>query len=206
MNYLIGSTLSLFGLNLLKVSIENFVNIDNIDNIDDANTSNNSKLLNIGDGGSQIENKLPYNENIRGNLNYGKYPPCYNISYEAQQIFDNLEINDNLENHQRLFNIYSILLCQKYHAGYRECNPEMLKDRVKEVKKMIPNGTDLSKYLNKLNQYVKLNNSNVSKLILYSFYIIEKHMEIINDDKVQSLNRSFCNNHLRELLMLCDRY
>jgi hypothetical protein len=202
MNYLIGSTLSLFGLNLLKLSIENFVNIDT------ANTdaSDNNTVLNIGDGGSPIENKLPYNENIRGNLNYGKYPPCYNISYESQQIYDSLEINDNIENHQRLLNIYSILLCQKYHAGYRECNPGMLRDRVKEVKRMVPKGTNLLPYLKKVNQYVKLNDSKVSELILYSFYVIEKHMEKITDDKIHALNRSFCSNHLRELLMLCNGY
>ena len=198
MNYLIGSTLSLFGLKLLNLSIEQFANIDNAANIDED--------IKILDGRDRVENKLQYNENARGNLNYGRYPPCYNISYEAQQIYDTLDINDDIDNHQRLLNIYSILLCQKYHAGYRECNPLMLKERVREVKSMIPKGTDLILTLNNLKQYVKLNDSNVAKLILYSFYIIEEHMKIITDEKVHALNRSFCSNHLRELFMLCNGY
>jgi len=201
MNYLIGSALSIFGLRLLKSSIEQFANVNQITDIDE-----DSKILNTGDGASQIENKLEYDENGRGNFNYGKYPPCYNISYEAQQIYDTLEINNEIDNHQRLLNIYSILLCQKYHAGYRECNPLMLKQRIKEVKSMIRIGTDFTPTLDKIKQYVKLNNSKIARLILYSFYIIERHMEIINDDKILALNRSFCSNHLRELFMLCDGY
>jgi hypothetical protein len=198
MNYLIGSTLSLFGLKLLNLSIEQFANIDNAASIDED--------IKILDGRDRVENKLQYNENSRGNLNYGRYPPCYNISYEAQQIYDALDINNDINNHQQLLNIYSILLCQKYHAGYRECNPLMLKERVREVKSMIPKGTDLTLTLNNLKQYVKLNDSNVAKLILYSFFIIEKHMESITDEKVHALNRSFCSNHLRELFMLCNGY
>jgi hypothetical protein len=198
MNYLIGSTLSLFGLKLLNLSIEQFANINNAADIDED--------IKILDGKDRVENKLQYNENARGNLNYGRYPPCYNISYEAQQIYDALDINDNINNHQQLLNIYSILLCQKYHAGYRECNPIMLEERVKEVKSMIPKRTDLTLTLNNLKQYVKLNDSNVAKLILYSYFIIEKHMETITDEKVHALNRSFCSNHLRELFMLCNGY
>ena len=82
----------------------------------------------------------------------------------------------------------------------------MLKERVREVKSMIPKGTNLELTLSNLKKYVKLNNSNVAKLILYSFFIIEKHMETITDEKVHALNRSFCTNHLRELFMLCNGY
>jgi hypothetical protein len=198
MNYLIGSTLSLFGLKLLNLSIEQFANIDNAANIDED--------IKILDGRDRVENKLQYDENARGNLNYGRYPPCYNISYEAQQIYDTLDINDEIDNHQQLLNIYSILLCQKYHAGYRECNPLMLKERVREVKSMIPKGANLMLTLKNLKQYVNLNDSNVAKLILYSSYIIDKHMKSITDEKIHALNRSFCSNHLRELFMLCNGY
>jgi hypothetical protein len=192
MNYIVGTALSIFGLQLLNKGIEQFSNL-------------NEKQIVIG-GVSNYQNDFVYSENKRLNLNFGKYPPCFNTSSEAQKIFDIIDMNGKKKTFEKLFDIYSILLCQKYHAGYKDCNPIMLDERMNDVKKMIPKDVYLNEYKNKLNKYVQLNKSKVSKLILYSFYLIEQEMKKVTDEQIISLNRNFYFSTFKELFTLCDSY
>ena len=177
---------------LLNKGIEHFSNID-------------SEYTFMG-GSSNYENNFKYSENKRLNLNFGMYPPCFNLSYEAQQIFEILGMKGQKRNFEKLFDVYSILLCQKYHAGYKECNPIMLKERIDDVQKMIPSNFDQVKYRTRISKYIKLNNSKVSKLIFLCFYIIEQEMKKINDEQIISLNRNFYFSTFKELFTLCDKY
>ena len=185
-------TIALIGFDILKHNFETFTN------------SNNNIIL-LG-GNTQNKNDFKYSENKRLNFNSGIYPPCFNLSYEARRIFDLLDIVGSKDNFQSLFDIYSILLCQRYHAGYKKCSSEMLAERISDLEKMMPNNVDEEKYKDKVSKYVKLNNSKVTRLILLSYYLIEKEMKKINDEEIISLNRKFYYTNFKELMVLCDSY
>ncbi len=191
MNYFYGSLLTGFGLFFLKSGIEKFANID-------ENT-------NFFIGGNKYNTNI-FSENKRLNFNFGKYPPCFNLSFEAQQIFDTLAMNGIEHQYKQLFDLYSILLCQKYHASYKECNSDMLKERIEDVSKMMPKYFDQPKYRTRISKYIKLDNSNISKLILMCFYLIEQQMKNIKDEKIINLNRKFYFATFKELHTLCSGY
>lgn len=190
MNYILGTGLSIFGIHMLKLGIEQFANIN-------ENT-------NFYHGGNLLNKKFLYSENKRLNYNFGKYPPCFNLSIEAQQIFDTLDMNGTLDKYRQLFDIYSILLCQKHHSTYKKCNQEMVKERISDIKKMMPEYFDKAKHTTKISKYIKLDNSDISNLILMCFYLIEKHMKKINDEKIINLNHKFYFAVLKELQTLCS--
>jgi len=191
MNYIYGSILTAVGVLFLKNGIESFANL----NID-------TKLL----FGGNKDNKFSYSENKRLNFNFGKYPPCFNYSVEARHIFDTIDMKGEINKYQRLFDVYSILLCQKYHASYKECDSDMLKERINDLKKMMPQNYDKNLLLEKISKYVILNDSNVFKLILMSFYLIEEEIKKIKDDKIINLNDKFYYAVFQELLLLCDKF
>lgn len=56
-----------------------------------------------------------WTENKRYNSNYEKYPPCYNISKDSREIYSILEKYNLLKKYHQLLDLYSIILCQKYH-------------------------------------------------------------------------------------------
>jgi hypothetical protein len=192
MNYIVGSALSVLGIHIFKKGIEHFAEL--------------SPLFNLYNGGSLQKNTSSFTENKRLNYNFGKYPPNYNLSFEARQIQDVLDQNGLSKKHHELLDVYSILLSQKYHASYKECNREMIQDRIDDVKKMIGKPINMQKYFSKVNKIIKLNDSRISELLVLCYYIIEKHMKVINDDQVISLNRNFCLSVFRELMMLCEGY
>ena len=182
-----GTVLSFMGIQLLKTGVETFTNYLNI-----------TPFV----GGKRDTN---FSENKRGNFTYGEYPPCFQYSFEAQQIYDNLKKNNKLDEYHQLLDVYSILLCQKYHASYKQCNSNMLKDRITDVKAMMGNQFDKPTHMTKLSKYVKLDNSDISNLILYSFVVIEKNIKKLNDELITTFNNRFYLNNLAELQMLCSR-
>jgi len=192
MNYFVDSALSLIGIQLLKTGIENFTYLN--------------ESLNYLGGGENKYNKSSYTENKRLNYNFGKYPPCFNISFEARDIFDTLDIKAGHEKYFKLFDIYSILLCQKYHASYKECNPKMIEDRIDDLQKMLPEHFNQRKVRNKISKYIILNDSKISKLIIIAYYLIEKEMKEINDFKIKELNHKFYFAVFKELFILCDGF
>jgi hypothetical protein len=192
MNYIVGSALSVLGIHIFKKGIEHFAELP--------------ALFTLYNGGSLQKNTSSFTENKRLNYNFGKYPPNYNFSFEARQIQDVLDRNGLGKKHHELLDVYSILLSQKFHASYKECNREMIQDRIADVRKMIRKPINMQKYFSKVNKIVKLNDSRISELLVLCYYIIEKHMKVINDDQVMSLNRNFCLSVFRELMMLCEGY
>ena len=192
MNYFVDSALSLIGIQLLKTGIEHFTYLN--------------ETLNYLGGGENKYNKFRYTENKRLNYNFGKYPPCFNLSFEARNIFDTLDIKGSNEKYYKLFDIYSILLCQKYHASYKECNPKMIEDRINDLQKMLPGNFDQEKVKIKISKYIKLNKSKISELIIMAYYLIEKEIKKINDFKIKELNHKFYFAVFKELFILCDGF
>jgi hypothetical protein len=192
MDLLIGASLSLVGYKIFNIGIELF--------------TNNLNITPFVGGFSENKSDKTYLEYKRLNYSFGKYPPCFNYSNEVQQIYDYLDMNGVLNEYNELLNVYSILLCQKYHASYKTCDSEMLNERINELIKIAGTITDKEKYMKRISKYVKLNNSNVSKLIFYAFYIIENNIKKINEDQIIILNNRFYLNHLSEIQKLCDGF
>ena len=193
MEYVLGSGLTLLGVDFLFKNLESFSNI-----------TKDFTLL----GGKQNNNKNESDENYyfefkRLNLTFGKYPPGFNLSYEAQQIFDYLDKKGRLDTYKDLLNVYSVLLCQKYHSSYKDCDPTMLEERIKDVKGLVSKSFNKDNIIQKNKQFFRYDKSRISKLILYSFEVINRHIEKIDDDFITSLNRKFCLNHIHELQTLC---
>jgi hypothetical protein len=184
--------IGIIGFDLIKDNFEKF-------------TNSNNEIILLG-GNSKNQNTFKYSENKRLNFNFGKYPPCFSVSSEVQKIFDLLDMANIKDKFQQLFDIYSILLCQKYHAGYKTCSSEMLAERIKDLEEMLANNFNPEKYIDKVSKYVKLNNSKISRLIIISYYLIEKEMKKINDEEIISLNRKFYYSTFKELMLLCDGY
>ena len=82
----------------------------------------------------------------------------------------------------------------------------MIEDRITDVQKMIGKPIKMEKYFSKVNKIVKLNDSRISELLVLCYYIMEKHMKVLNDDQIISLNRNLCSSVFRELMMLCEGY
>jgi hypothetical protein len=70
---------------------------------------------------------------------------------------------------------------------------------------MMGNQFDKPTHMTKFSKYVKLDNSDVSNLILYSFVVTEKNIKKLNDELITTFNNRFYLNNLAELQMLCSR-
>jgi hypothetical protein len=193
MEYVIGTGLTFIGMDFLLKNIESFAPIKKDSTLLGGKQNNNT---------NESDNNY-YFEFKRLNLTFGKYPPGFNLSYEAQQIFDYLDKKGFLSKYKDLINVYSVLLCQKYHSSYKDCDPNMLNERIKDVKGIVSKTFNKDNIIEKNNYFFKYDGSRISKLILYSLEIINRSIEKIDDDFITSLNRKFCLNHLHELQTLC---
>jgi len=192
MNYIIGSTMSLLGIHLLAKGIEHFSDLPSV--------------FTLYNGGAFKENTNSFTENKRLNYNFGKYPPLYNLSFEARQIQDILDVRKESKKYHQLLDVYSILLSQKFHASYKECNRQMIEDRISDVQKIIGKPINMKKCFRDVNKIVKLNDSRISELLVLCYHVMKINMDKIDDDQVRSLNRNFCSTVFRELMMLCEGY
>ncbi len=145
--------------------------------------------------------KLGWIENSRNNRNFKNYPPCFNLSFEAQKLFDLLENNDVILKHKVLLEVYSMILCQVTYLKSKLCPQTMLIDRLKDL-----DSFGALRYTNHYNNLV----SYVSKKILYlsspmtleflnkALYLIDKEIDQINlsqekIDAIKKLNKQICS-------------
>ncbi len=73
---------------------------------------------------------LGYVENSRNNLNWGKYPPCFDSSPEAIQIFDILESEKLITSHKVLLEAISIILCHHKQNQVNQCIQNQINDKI----------------------------------------------------------------------------
>jgi len=193
MEYVIGTGLTLLGADFIFKNIEHFSPI----------VKDFTLLGGKQNNDTNESDKNYYFEFKRLNLTFGKYPPGFNLSSEAQQIFDFLDSKGLAGKYKDLLNIYSLLLCQKYHSSYKDCDPFMLEERIKDVKTLVSKNFNKDDIIEKNKSFFSYDGSRISKLILYSLEIINRSIEKIDDDFITSLNRRFCLNQLHELQTLC---
>jgi hypothetical protein len=193
MEYILGTGLTLLGADFLFKNLEGFSNLVKDFTLLGGKQNNDT---------NETDNNY-YFEFKRLNLTFGKYPPGFNLSYEAQQIFDYLDNKGLLEKYKDLINVYSVLLCQKYHSSYKECDPFMLAERIKDVRSLVSNKYDKKSIIENNKEYFSYDGTKIAKLIVYSLEIINRNIKKIDDDFITSLNRRFCLNHIHELHTLC---
>ena len=148
--------------------------------------------------------RLGWIENSRNNLDYKKYPPCFNLSLPAQKIFDILASNNLVVKHKVLLEVYSMILCQVNYLQSKLCPQTMLIDRLENL--------DSFGALRYTNHYQNLTKY-VSKQILYStspmtleflnksLYLIDKEINQIilldlpkdSIDYIKQFNESICS-------------
>ena len=193
MQYILGTGLSLLGADFLFKNIEGFSDIVKDFTLLGGKQNNST---------NETDNNY-YFEFKRLNLTFGKYPPGFNLSYEAQQIFDYLDNKGLLKKYRDLINVYSVLLCQKYHSSYKECDPFMLSERIKDIKGIVSSKYNKRNIIENNKEYFSYDGTKIAKLIVYSLEIINRNIKKIDDDFITSLNRRFCLNHIRELHTFC---
>jgi len=145
--------------------------------------------------------KLGWIENSRNNKNYKKYPPCFNLSKEAQRIYKLLKYHNLVEKHKVLLEVYSMLLCQISYLQSKICVFTMLPDRLKDLESFGANRyikyyKNLTKYVNKQKLY---STTPISLDFLNkSLFLIDKEIDQIvlpKDiiDSIKKLNNTLCS-------------
>lgn len=72
-------------------------------------------------------------ENSRYNKNYNKYPPCFNLSKEAQEIYDIAESKNLIIIHKVIFEVMSMIVCQYNFMGSKICTNTMIENRIRDL-------------------------------------------------------------------------
>jgi hypothetical protein len=150
-------------------------------------------------------------ENSRNNYNYKNYPPCFNLSTEAQKIYDILESKNMIEKHKILFEVYSILFCQIKYLKIKKCSNTMLLDRINDLEKLTSN-INISNYENLL-KYVSRSNINNKNNLTLKFlelcaFLINKEIDKINLYQneiilIIELNKNICSNFFQTIILNC---
>jgi len=150
-------------------------------------------------------------ENSRNNNNYKNYPPCFNLSTEAQKIYDILASKKMIEKHKILFEVYSMLFCQIKYLRMKNCSNTMLLDRINDLEKL--SGDISINYTKKLLNYISQSNiENMNNYTLNflnkSLFLISKEIDRINLSQneislIKKLNDYICLNFFQTIILNC---
>ena len=166
------------------------------------------KLLSRND---YFTNTNTWIENSRNNYNYKKYPPCFNLSTEAQKIYNILASKNMIEKHKILFEVYSILFCQIKYLKIKKCSDTMLLDRINDLEKLsgdinISNYKNILKYISRSNIDYK-NNLTLKFLELCAFLINNEINKFnLSQNEISSiieLNKNICYNFFQTIILNC---
>jgi hypothetical protein len=148
-------------------------------------------------------------ENSRNNNNYKNYPPCFNLSTEAQKIYDILASKNMIEKHKILFEVYSMLFCQIKYLRMKNCSNTMLLDRINDLEKL-SGDINISNYKNILKYISQLNNKNnlTLKFLELCAFLISKEIDKINLSQneislIIELNNNICSNFFQTIVLNC---
>lgn len=140
-------------------------------------------------------------ENSRFNKNYNKYPPCFKLSKEAQQIYDMVENKNLVLTRKVLFEVISMILCQYKFLKSKICADTMIEDRIRDLDALGYIRYD-NRYRNKLARLVgtNYNTSSQSSLefLLRSLTLIE--------DEINKLNEKLNETEMNQLKNLMGKF
>ena len=165
------------------------------------------------------ENFIHNLENYRGNNNFEKYPPCYNLDQQVTQIFDILEKNKLIKDSYVLLNVYSMILCQEKYIKIKDCDDNhMIVQRIQNLKKLgfdKINNTQYLKYEAIVNSYISPENiigfNSTFKIFLTGCtYLIEielnnlkKSLDSNDFNFIYELNKQFYKEHYEYIYTKC---
>jgi hypothetical protein len=140
-------------------------------------------------------------ENSRYNKNYNKYPPCFKLSNEAQQVYDMIENKNLVLTHKVLFEAISMILCQYKFLRSKMCADTMIEDRIRDLDALGYVRYD-NRYRNKLAILVgtHYNTSSQSSLefLLRSLTLME--------DEINKLNEKLNETEMNQLKNLMSKF
>lgn len=150
-----------------------------------------------------------YSEAKRGNINFLKYPPCYNLSSSAKTIFDILENKNLVTKYSSLLDNFSIILCQLFYQKNKDCKDTMLDERLEELKnvkisleskKIVAENLLLKSkvivdFLHKITTKIMIE---LEKLIK------DKKLDEKTKIKINDLTKTFFSEHYNELSKNCS--
>ena len=150
-------------------------------------------------------------ENSRNNNNYKNYPPCFNLSTEAQKIYDILVSKNLIEKHKILFEVYSILFCQIKYLKIKKCSNTMLLDRINDLNNLIGNISinNTKKLLNYISQsnIENINNLTLNFLNKILFLLTKEIEKIVLPQNefslIIELNDYICLNFFQTIILNC---
>jgi hypothetical protein len=210
-NILLGLAVAVIGLKLLSKN-DNFSNTllgknDNFSNtLLGKNDNFSNTLLGKNDNFSNT-----WIENSRNNYNYKNYPPCFNLSTEAQKIYDILASKNMIEKHKILFEVYSMLFCQIKYLKIKKCSKTMLLDRINDLVNLGANinVNNTDKLLNYINQsHIKNINKNSLIFLNKILFLITKEIEkiVLPQNEISliiKLNNYICLNFFQTFFLNC---
>lgn len=142
---------------------------------------------------------LGYIENGRNNNNFGKYPPCFDMSLEARQLFDIFEANNLIVQHKVLFEVLSIILCHIKSNNSNQCINNQINIRINDFgnlgfKRNDQTFNDLIQKI--LGEKYNQNSPFVNEFLLRATTLIENEIGKINleSNKIRSLVNLFYQN------------
>jgi hypothetical protein len=158
-------------------------------------------------------------ENYRGNNNFEKYPPCYNLYQPVTEIYDILEKNKLIKESYILLNVYSMILCQEKYLKIKDCNDnQMIIQRIQNLKKLgfdKINNAQYTKYEAIVNSIISPENrlslnSSFKVFLTGCTYLIEielnnlkKFLDINDFNIIYELNKQFYKDHYEYIYSKC---
>lgn len=127
-----------------------------------------------------------WKENLRGNSNDGKYPPCYNICGATKKIYDILEKNNLIKKYSLLLDLYSIILCQEIYLKTTDCKNTMLNERLIQINNLFGDRNVENKHLKIVNDNLENDpkNKEMKELLDKTTVLIEEQISKIKKEKI----------------------
>lgn len=141
------------------------------------------------------------------------FPPCFEISTDAKNIYKIMK-NAKIETkYSRLLDAYTLALCQQ-NDFKTSCELDTLNQRIVTLNSWNANQYD-NNAINIVNSVTKLTNNKIGQFLVQICYICERQIELINnddnimrEDKIQitGFNSQFYRHHFDAISKGCPKF
>ena len=153
---------------------------------------------------------IGYMENSRNNPNYKIYPPCFNLSNDAIQIFDVFNKQGFVIKYKKIFEAMSILLCEENYQNKNVSMHSQLQERLNDLE-ILGFKRNNTLYTNKVNKILNITDSNKIQQFIYELLLrvttiieneiikLESNNDLSKDDIIiiKNLINQFYNNNYK---------
>lgn len=138
-----------------------------------------------------------WSENLRGNNNFDKFPPCFQTDSSCKSIYGSLLNLNQVQKYYNMIDILALLLCLEQKVS--QCTTADIKDRLTQVLGMGANVSDKEtiRLVKAFIPTIDKCESDKCKVIIGSIYILEIQMKIMaNDTTISQEIKSLIKGHL----------